>query len=190
MQIPAPTFDQAATSGAVKGVKALGDYYAQWGRIVLGSVGQLQGVNNAMLARLHRQLQESRDQVDQLVAAILEARVAEVQAHDGRRAEEHAADTRTQLARDALTQLGQAAQSFLLARGVPQDLIDSFQSISSSPDLVAALRDPRVRDLMKDPDNLRSLATMLRAAGAQLPGGQGGPAPAADSPQPEPSAQG
>jgi len=38
----------------VRGIKVLGDYCAQWGQIVLGSVGQLQGVNNAMLGRLHR----------------------------------------------------------------------------------------------------------------------------------------
>ena len=79
-----PSFEEAASAGASKGIKALGDYYAQWGRIVLGSVGQLQGVNNHMLARLHRQLNESRDQVDQLVGAILENRFNELQAARGR----------------------------------------------------------------------------------------------------------
>ncbi|RME26724.1 MAG: hypothetical protein D6798_06095, partial [Deltaproteobacteria bacterium] len=123
-RIPAPTFDQAAAAGGAKGIKALGDYYAQWGQIVLGSVGQLQGVNNAMLNRLHRQLRQARDQVDQLVAAILENRYKELELAEERRADERAGDARTELAREALNQLGDAAKAFLTARGVSPELAD------------------------------------------------------------------
>ena len=54
------------------------------------------GVNNAMLARLHRQLQESRGQVDQLVASSLEFRVKELEAAEERAAERDG-DARTTL---------------------------------------------------------------------------------------------
>ena len=167
LQIPSPTFDQVETAGATKGIKALGDYYAQWGRIVLGSMGQLQHVNNDMLGRLHRQLQDSRSQVDELVAAILEFRVAEMKMSDDRRAEDRALDTRTMLAQQALQQLGEAAKAFLAAKGVNPELADVLGSISQSPDLVAALNDPDVRALMQDPNNLKALAGMLRGAAAQ-----------------------
>ena len=164
--IPVPTFDEAARAGSVKGLKALGDYYAQWGAIVLGSVGQLQGVNNAMLARLHRQLQESRDQVDQLVASILEFRVKEIEVQEERLADERDGDARTALAREALGQLGAAANTFLASRGMSPEMIDVFTQLGGSPDLMAALKEPHVRELMKDPDNLKSLAEMLRQVGA------------------------
>ncbi len=204
LRIPPPTFDQAAKDSTLRGLKSLGDYYAQWGQIVLGSVGQLQGVNNAMLARLHRQLQESRGQVDELVASILEYRHNEVEAYERRRIEEHAGDTRSELARDALQQLGTAATAFLAGRSLPPDLLETFGALSTSPELTEALRDPRVRALMKDPDNLRGLAAMLQAAGKQAQAAQqqqgsagAGPSDADDPPasdphttQPDPPAAG
>jgi hypothetical protein len=167
LRIPAPTFEQAAMQGGVKGIRALGDYYAQWGQIVLGSVGQLQGVNNAMLSRLHRQLEDARGQVDQLVAAILENRTKELELHEQRRSEDRAGDARTELARDALKQLGEAARTFLTARGVSPELADVLGSIGKSDELMAALHDPEVRALMQSPDNLKGLAAMLKAASLQ-----------------------
>jgi len=167
MRIPAPSFDLAESQGAAKGVRALGDYYAQWGQIVLGSVGQLQGVNNAMLNRLHRQLQESRGQIDQLVGAILETRLAEVKLADERRAEERSGDARTVLAQQALHQLGDAAKAFLTAKGVHPEMAEVLGALGQSPELVQALADPDVKALMNEPANLAALAQMLRQAAAQ-----------------------
>ena len=177
--MPKPTFDEAARDGSVKGLRALGDYYAQWGAIVLGSVGQLQGVNNAMLARLHRQLQESRDQVDQLVASILEFRVKEIEVQEERLSDERDGDARTELAREALGQLGAAANTFLAGRGMSPELIEVAAQLGASPELMATLKDPSVRELMKDPDNLKSLAEMLRQAGSHAQAAQ---QPAASTP--------
>lgn len=167
LKIPLPTFDQAAGAGAAKGIKALGDYYAQWGRIVLGSVGQLQGVNNEMMARLHKQLAESRGQVDQLVASILENRVAELELAEEKQANERQDDARHALAREALAQLGDAAKAFLTARGINPEMADVLGVLGNSPDLMSALNDPGVRALMQDPNNLTGLAQMLKSAGQQ-----------------------
>jgi hypothetical protein len=167
LRIPPPSFENVEAGATVKGMRALGDYYAQWGQIVLGSVGQLQGVNNAMLARMHRQLQQSRDQVDQLVAAILTHRAAEAELAEQRRSSERSDDTRTVLAQQALQQLGEAAKAFLAARGVTPELADALGAIGQSPDLVQTLNDPDVRVLMHDPNNLKLLAGMLKQAAQQ-----------------------
>ena len=167
LRIPEPDLDRAERAGMSKGIKALGDYYAQWGQIVLGSMGQLQGVNNAMLARLHRQLQESRGHVDELIAAMLESRVAESKLTNERRTEEHASDARTMLANQALQQLGEAAKAFLAAKGVGPEMADIMGTLGHSPELVAVLTDPDVKSLMNDPANLKALAAMLKAAGEQ-----------------------
>jgi len=185
LQIPTPSFDEVATMGAAKGLKALGDYYAQWGRIVLGSMGQLQGVNNDMLSKLHHQLQDSRGQVDELVAAILEFRAAEMKLSDERRAEERVGDARTQLAHQALHQLGDAAKAFLTAKGINPEMADVLGSIGQSPELVSTLNDPEVKALMNDPANLKALAGMLKAAAAQSRAARGGSAP----PNPDPGEQ-
>jgi hypothetical protein len=166
-EIPKPTFEQAAQEGGARAMRTLGDLYAQWGTIVIGSVDQLQGVNNAMNAQLHRQLRDARDQVDQLVAAILTYRHKQATAEDQRDRDERNDDTRALLARDAINQLGEAARAFLATRGLSPEMAEVLGMLGASPELSAALADPDVRNLMQDPDNLKALAAMLRQAAAQ-----------------------
>jgi len=167
LRIPEPDLDRIEKAGMAKGIKALGDYYAQWGQIVLGSMGQLQGVNNAMLARMHRQLHESRGHVDELIAAMLESRIAESKLAGERRSEDHAADARTQLAQHALQQLGDAAKAFLASKGVSPEMADVLGVLGHSPELLGVLNDPEVRSLMNEPANLKALAAMLKQAAVQ-----------------------
>ena len=164
LRIPTPTFEQVETFAASRGMKALGDFYAQWGQIVLGSVGQLQQVNNGMLGRMHRDLQQSRDQVDQLIAAILNLRVTEAELADERAAASRSDDTRAALAQQALQQVGEAARAFLAAKGMAPEMAETVGAIGQSPELVATLQDPDVRVLMRDPANLKMLADMLKHA--------------------------
>jgi len=91
---------------------------------VLGSIGQLQGINNQMASRLHRQLAESRDQVDQLVASILEHRFQEATTTESRRAAERESDSRASLARDAIAQVGEAAGVLLTAKGLTPEMAE------------------------------------------------------------------
>jgi hypothetical protein len=177
LRIPTPTFEQVEVASSSRGMRALGDYYAQWGQIVLGSVGQIQGVNNAMLGRMHVQLQESRNQVDQLVAAILTHRAAEAELAEQRRSSDRNDSARTQLAQQAIAQVGEAARAFLAARGVTPELADALGAIGQSPELVATLNDPDVRVLMHEPANLKMLAAMLRQAAAQSKALREGAAP-------------
>lgn len=166
-EIPAPSFEAVELHGASRGMRALGDYYAQWGRIVLGSVHQLQGVNDKMVVKLHSQLDASRDQVDELVGAILNLRASEMEVAEQRRASDKSDDSRTEIAKHALQQFGDAAKAFLAARGVTPEMADVFGTLGQSPDLMAALGDPDVRALMQDPQNLKMLAGLLRQAAAQ-----------------------
>ena len=165
--IPPPSFENVETASTVKGMRALGDYYAQWGRIVLGSVSQLQGVNNQMLGRMHRQLDASRGHVDELLGAILNLRAAEMELAERRRASDHTEDTRAEIAKQALQQLGDAAKAFLAARGVSPEMADVLGTLSQSPDLMSTLNDPDVRALMQDANNLKALAAMLKGAAEQ-----------------------
>lgn len=166
-EIPPPSYDAIEQAASARGMKALGDYYAQWGRIVLGSVHQLQGVNNAMVVKLHRQLDASRDQVDELVGAILNLRAAELELDEKRRSAEKTDDTRAEIAKHALQQLGEAAKAFLAAKGVTPEMAEVFGTLGQSPELMSVLGDPDVRVLMQDPTNLKFLASMLKQAAAQ-----------------------
>lgn len=166
-EIPPPSFETMELASASRGMRALGDYYAQWGRIVLGSVHQLQGVNNAMVVKLHSQLDASRDQVDELVGAILNLRAAEMEIAEKQRSADKTEDTRAEIAKHALQQLGEAAKAFLAAKGVTPEMADVLGTLGQSPDLMGTLNDPDVRVLMQDPNNLKLLAGMLKQAAQQ-----------------------
>jgi len=132
-EIPTPTFEQVEVTAASRGMKALGDYYAQWGRMVLGSVHQLQGVNNAMVKKLHTQLDATRDQVDELVGAVLNMRAAEMELDEQRRTADRSEDTRAEIAKQALQQLGDAAKAFLASKGVTPEMADVLGTMSQGP---------------------------------------------------------
>ncbi len=167
IEMPKPSFEDAAAQGGAKAMRELGNLYAQWGHIVIGSVDQLQGVNNSMNAQLHRQLRDAREQVDQLVAAILTFRHKQAMSADEKERDERNDETRALLARDAINQLGEAARAFLATRGLSPEMAEVLGLLGNSPELSAALADPEVRTLMQDPDNLSALAAMLRQAAAQ-----------------------
>lgn len=166
LAIPAPrTVVGAEQESCVKGMNALGDYYAQWGRIVLGSVGQLQGVNNNMLYAVHRQLRELREQNERLVTSILDSRIQELESRQQALDVAHNVDVRSELAKDALGQLGSAATAFLGAPAADPAGLELLQRLHGSPTLIAAMSEPSVQALMSDPGNLDDLAALLRQLG-------------------------
>ena len=61
---------------------------------MLGSMGQMQGVTNTVVSRLSNQLDESRGQVDKLIAALLEYRFKVAQADVAERTDERDSDAR------------------------------------------------------------------------------------------------
>ena len=162
--LPAPREDLLAEAASLPATALLGEFYNEWARIVLGSVGQLQGINNQMLGRLHTELQQSRGQVDQLVASILDNQIKELEVAREQAGAEREGDARRELAREAIGQLGQAASAFLTSKGLSPDMVDLFGVLGSSPELMATLKKPGVRALMSDPDNLKGLAAMLAQA--------------------------
>ncbi|MEZ4322861.1 MAG: hypothetical protein R3F61_35670 [Myxococcota bacterium] len=163
-----PSPKQAEADGVAHGMAALGRYYADWGRMVLGSITHLQGIHEDLTGRLHEQLTESRGQVDTLVGSILEARVQDATAREERalRSDQH--DVKASLARDALQQIGEAAKAFWMSQGLPPDTAELLQLLGRSPRLTEALNRPEVRHLMKDPKHLEDLAAMLEQVAKQV----------------------
>ena len=159
--------ERSTQRGVAQGMEALGGYYAQWGQLVLGSINQLQGIHNRTTVRLHQQLQQSRNQVDLLVSSILEYRAKEASQVEVRQSEQRDTEARTALARDALHQIGEAARALLSTQELPPDLTEIVDALAQSPALLETLRQPAVRELMRDPAHLEQLASLLQAAAAQ-----------------------
>ena len=157
----------AEQEGVAVGMRALGEYYARWGEMVLNGVDRLQRVGDNSLDKVHGQLQDARGQVDTLLASVVRFRLKEIRAANDRHTQDRKTDAKTELANTALEKLGEAAQAFMVGQGLQPETMEVVATLGRSPALMAALHDPDVRALMEDPAHLDHLATMLRSAGQQ-----------------------
>lgn len=153
--------------GTAGAFRALGDSYEQYGRIMVNGVEQLQGMMNQVLGDMGRELHGARGQVTSLVDYVLEKRVREVEIREEHAENIQQTDMKMTLAREAVGQLGNVAQSFFTARGIPPELAEVLGALGSSPELMASLQKPSVRALLQNPDNLKALATSLENIGEQ-----------------------
>ena len=124
---------------------------------------RLQALNDRTLSRLGRELDESRSQVDTLVAATLEYRFREVEAAEVRSAETRETEARNQLVRDAVGQLADAAKAVATMGGSPE-LEPVLKLAREKPQLVELLKSDAVQALLANPDQLQALLGMLQPA--------------------------
>ena len=197
-----PTVISAAEQeGVSTGMVALGTYYAQFGQLLLSSVTHLQGLSDGMMSRMDTHLRESRGQVDQLVASFLEFRFKQVTDAEEANAASRQQEVSSNLTRNALNSLSDVAKAFVVTRGMPPETTELISALGTSPELMATLKEPEVQALMKDPANLRDLASLLKQAGQHARAAQGAtnggpssamplsaPPPAYSAPEPPPAA--
>ena len=146
--------------GEAVGMAALGQYYAQFGKLLLASTMRLQSMSDRTLARMGRQLDESRSQIDTLVAATLEYRFREVEAAEVRTAETREVESRNQLVREAVGQLAEAAKA-VATMGAPAELAPLLAMVREKPELLDLLQSEPVKELLAKPDDLKALLSML-----------------------------
>ncbi|MCB9764972.1 MAG: hypothetical protein H6739_34685 [Alphaproteobacteria bacterium] len=166
-RMPQAQFDGVEDSMTGPGMRALGEYYTQWGNLMLGSFGQLQSLHIQAADRTQRELVDAREQIERLVAALMEVRFEHSKAllDDDRAVREQA--LRAQLVRESVSQLGDAAKLMLLSKGLTPQMMEVVHMLGSSDELMAALSDPGVRALMSDPKHLSQLAGLLKGFAAQ-----------------------
>ncbi|MBK7758201.1 MAG: hypothetical protein IPI35_17750 [Deltaproteobacteria bacterium] len=149
--------------------------YADFAHLLLGSWERNQSINDGMHQRLSHELSQSRKQVDALAGAVLEHRIQQLEIAERAVDGERSARSRSDLASQAVKELGDAAKSFLggggLA-GLPPELLGAVAPLLQHPELRALLGDPTVLGLLRDPRFLGDLAAMLRNVAAQAKAAQ------------------
>jgi hypothetical protein len=146
--------------GEAVGMAALGQYYAQFGKLLLSSTMRLQSMSDRTLARMGRQLDESRSQIDTLVAATLDYRFREVEAAEVRTAETRESEARNQLVRETVGQLAEAAKA-VASMGATAELEPVLALVREKPEVLTLLKSESVKELLANPDQLQALLAML-----------------------------
>lgn len=149
--------------GEAVGMAALGQYYAQFGKLLLASTMRLQSMSDRTLSRMGRQLEESRSQIDTLVAATLEYRFREVESAEVRSAETRESESRNALVRDAVSQLAEAAKA-VASMGGPAELAPVMALVREKPEVLALLQSEPVKQLLANPEELKALLAMVAPA--------------------------
>jgi hypothetical protein len=146
--------------GEAVGMAALGQYYAQFGKLLLSSTMRLQSMSDRTLARMGRQLDESRSQIDTLVAATLDYRFREVEAAEVRTAETRESEARNQLVRETVGQLAEAAKA-VASMGATTELEPVLALVREKPEVLTLLKSESVKELLANPEQLQALLAML-----------------------------
>ena len=156
-------------------MQELGTCYADFANLLLGSMTRVQALNDGMHRRLSYELTQSRKQVDTLMAALLDHRIQQLEVSERAVEGERNARSRSDLAAQAVKELGDAAKAFLGGgglSGLPPELLSSIAPLLQHPELRALLGDPTVLGLLRDPRFLGDLAAMLRNVAAQAKAAQ------------------
>lgn len=174
--------------GTVGAFRALNESYVQFGQALTTGVSSLQTMMNQMLEARGEELVQSRGHVNQLVNDVLDHRIREVEARTDAQ-QVQVADHRTALMRDAVNQMGETARVIFTNRGMSPELADVMGQLSGNPDLMNALQQPDVRELLKDPTAQKALTEMLLQAGQMAKAGSAdGQVSRAQLPAPQPLA--
>ncbi len=199
----APSVEEVATEVEGRSLRQIGIAWEHYGHTIMQQMVQYSAMclrqMNAVdeISRKQSQLtaQETaaaRAQVNELVGLVTQAKMNEAEAKAAlltASADEAAEAKRTEtgqiLAKEAIGKLGELGQAFIISRtGFSPELSDIATSLQNHPAMVNALRDPIVREQLKNPDNLEYLANMLTQA-AEIAQEQAN-APAGDDSDDEP----
>lgn len=159
-------------------------------RVMMPSVQQVTAMHMQVNTRLMSQNLRLEDRCKSLVEALTtrDTAIAQVEAEQSDEARRTAGRTAT--AQAALRELGALGRSFVFIKsGVPAEYHGLLEVISQHDDLAAALKDPTVVEMLKKPENVKTLTGLLRAAAEEHQKDQKEDSNAPGSePEPEPPA--
>ena len=173
-QAPPDTLEEAEVRAAMPGMSALASGYERHNRHVLDGTERLLALHERITQRAYDELGEVRKDVNALYREIAEERRARVDekvkaaeaASDMVRSEQEATERR-ELIKQTVDQFGEVAKAVLVAKGVPADLVPVLERLNGKPDLMAALKDPNVLEMLEDPEAVEGLSELLKQAAAQ-----------------------
>ncbi|MFM7201306.1 MAG: hypothetical protein ACKO6N_10990 [Myxococcota bacterium] len=140
--------------------RALGDSWAQFGNTVMDTVSSMHHITRQQIAQTQEENSALRVQNDVLQASVIELYKSSMQrvSEQERNGTELA---KLALARDAVGKGTEAFMAFLATKSESPEATQLFVLLSRSPKLMSALKDPRVRHLLSQPQYLDQLADLV-----------------------------
>ncbi len=203
-----PSIEEIATEVEGRALHSLGAAYRQFsgtvmtqaeqfGALCLRQMKSVDEISRTQAELTAKETEAARAQVTELVREVSKAKVTAAEnqvkvmaaeamnevAEQRKQVEAERSLAGQDLAKEAINRLGELGQAFVTTKlGMPTELAEVSAALQSSPAMMEALRDPKVREQLKSPENLDYLSAMLKQAAAVTP-----EAATQDTPPPSPS---
>jgi hypothetical protein len=159
---------------------ALGEGYTRLIALAQGTYSHIAGLQNTAIVSLNGQNQRLQRVVEELSGDLIQIKIGAYEVESGRRTDDGEAKVREELGRQFISELGTLGRVVASAKlGLSPELVELFETVNASPELLDALRSPDVRRLLKDEKTRKELAELLKMAAAA-----GDPPAAANTPPP------
>ncbi len=207
---------EVATEVNAQGVLQLGASWTQFAHTVMAQTSafgslclrQMEAVDTISRSQAELTAKEtaaSRAQVNELVREVSKAKVSAAEnqvkvmaaeamnevAEEKKKVEAERNLASQALAKDAINKLGELGHAFVVTKmGMAPELVEVSTALQSSPAMMEALKDPRVREQLKSQENLDYLSAMLKQAAdvsAQEAAEDQAPTEHPESPQSDPT---
>jgi hypothetical protein len=144
---------------------ALGDGYTRLMELAQKVYAHLATLQNTTVGNQNTQILRLQKVVEDLVAEHIKMRVGVVEADHSRRVEGEESRVREELGKQFISELGTFGRVVASAKfGMAPELMELAEIVSSSPELMEAMKAPEVRKMLRDEKTRKELAELLMMA--------------------------
>lgn len=168
---PAPTVQAAVAAPGGDNLpesrtwRALGEGYTNFIGLIQATYAHLANLQNTALSNQDQRIQHLQTGLNSVTGELVKLRVGLAEAGNLERQEVNDSRVREELGKTFIAELGTLGRALATSRfGMPPELAELAEIVTSSPELSEAIRNPEVRKLLRDEKTRKELAAMLTVA--------------------------
>ncbi|MFZ5480622.1 MAG: hypothetical protein ACOZNI_27915 [Myxococcota bacterium] len=143
--------------------QALGDGYTQLIALTQSTYSHIAKLQAAEIQSLFAQNKRLSDTVEAVSEDLRAVHIGTAQAERDEVTEAAAAKVKEELGKQFIDQVGAGVRAYIASKAsLPPELVDVVGTLSQSPELMEALRDPDVQHVIRQPEITQTLAATLR----------------------------
>lgn len=171
---PAPTVQAAIVTPSsgdnlpeARTWRALGEGYTNFIGLIQATYAHLANLQNTALSNQDQRIQHLQSGLNNVTGELVKLRVGLAEAANLERQEGNDSRVREELGKTFIAELGTLGRALATSKfGMPPELAELAEIVTSSPELTEAIRNPEVRKLLRDEKTRKELAAMLTVAAA------------------------
>lgn len=142
--------------------RALGEGYTNLIALLQQSYQHLAALQNAHITAQSGQLARSQKTTENVVGELIKLRIGAYEVETTARGQEGDTRVRDDLAKEFVTQLGTLGRAWVATKaGMPPEMLELADIVSSSPELQEALKNPAVLKVLREEKSRKELAALL-----------------------------